>query len=336
MTTKVRPVSESPAFNYHCNISNATNYSSQLTDKLNNMDTSAKRFTHRQQFENVTPNSSAPASPPLGPQSQSSRSDLPIPSKVSDSSSRHSNTPSQFIFKKPEYDKHYHHTHFHHHLEKKDTIFHELKRFFKKGEKKKKRSLKDNVSEGSGGSSTTGSQLSFANDFNKDIERHYGKWGNFVGKGSGGSVRIIRRSLDSKTFAVKEFRKRNPGENYKEYVKKVTAEFCIGSTLHHFNVIEALDLIQEGHSFYEIMEYAPNDLFNVVMSGKMTMEEINCCWRQLLQGVEYLHSSGIAHRDLKLDNLMMDEKGIIKIIDFGCATVFKYPFESDVHLSKGK
>lgn len=115
----------------------------------------------------------------------------------------------------------------------------------------------------------------------------------------------------------------------------MTAEFCIGSTLHNFNVIEALDIIQEGQSFYEIMEYAPNDLFNIVMSGKMTPDEISCCWRQLLNGVKYLQSMGIAHRDLKLDNMVLDERGVVKIIDFGCATVIKYPFEDHVHLSKG-
>jgi len=160
--------------------------------------------------------------------------------------------------------------------------------------------------------------------------------GRFIGKGAGGSVRLIRRSADGKTFAVKQFRKRTPTENEKEYIKKVTAEFCIGSTLHHTNVIETLDLIQEGSNFFEIMEYAPNDLFNIVMSGKMTKEEIACCWRQSLAGVQYLVSMGIAHRDLKLDNMVLDERGIVKLIDFGCAVVVKYPFEEKVALSKGK
>lgn len=136
-------------------------------------------------------------------------------------------------------------------------------------------------------------------------------------------------------FAVKEFRKRGHSENEKEYIKKVTAEFCIGSTLHNPNVIEALDIIQEGHSFYEIMEYAPNDLFSIVMSNTMSPEEIACCWSQLLNGLKYLQDMGIAHRDLKLDNMVLDERGIVKIIDFGCATVIKYPFETNTHMSKG-
>lgn len=124
-------------------------------------------------------------------------------------------------------------------------------------------------------------------------------------------------------------------ESEKEYIKKVTAEFCIGSTLHHPNIIETLDIIQEGSSYFEIMEYAPNDLFNVVMSGMMSREEVACCWRQLLNGLEYLQSMGIAHRDIKLDNLVLDHYGILKIIDFGCSTVYKYPFENNITQTKG-
>lgn len=206
-------------------------------------------------------------------------------------------TPSQFIFKRPEYNKNYHDTHFHH-LEKKDTILHDLKRFFKNDKKKSHHKKSSVASSRPSLASSHGkiSDLSFANEFNKDLEGRYGKWGRFVGKGAGGSVRLIRRSTDNKTFAVKQFRKRGPNENEKEYVKKVTAEFCIGSTLHHANVIETLDIIQEGSAFYEIMEFAPNDLFNIVMSGRMTREEIACCWKQMLDGVSYLQHMGIAHR----------------------------------------
>lgn len=160
--------------------------------------------------------------------------------------------------------------------------------------------------------------------------------GRYIGKGAGGSVRLIQRASDNKTFAVKQFRKRLQHETEREYIKKVTAEFCIGSTLHHPNIVETLDFIQDGPNFYEIMEYCPNDLFNVVMSGMMSREEIACCWRQLLQGLDYLHSMGIAHRDLKLDNLVLDHMGILKIIDFGCSCVFKYPCGNNIIMSQGK
>lgn len=73
------------------------------------------------------------------------------------------------------------------------------------------------------------------------------------------------------------------------------------------------------------MEYAPFDLFSVVMSGKMSRPEIYCVFRQIVDGVDYLHSIGLAHRDLKLDNCVMTETNVVKIIDFGTATVFHYP-----------
>lgn len=149
-------------------------------------------------------------------------------------------------------------------------------------------------------------------------------------------MRLMKRSSDGVTFAVKEFRARHPYETEKEYAKKVTAEFCIGSTLHHGNIIETLDIVHEKGKWYEVMEYAPYDLFAIVMTGKMSREEITCSWLQILAGVTYLHSMGLAHRDLKLDNVVVNEHGIMKIIDFGSASMFKYPFENEIVLATGK
>lgn len=73
------------------------------------------------------------------------------------------------------------------------------------------------------------------------------------------------------------------------------------------------------------MEYAPYDLFSVVMSQKMCRPEVYCVFRQICEGVDYLHSIGLAHRDLKLDNCVMTTTNVVKLIDFGTATVFHYP-----------
>jgi serine/threonine protein kinase len=176
-------------------------------------------------------------------------------------------------------------------------------------------------------------QLPF--DDTHGLTSKYGKFGKVLGAGAGGSVRLMKRS-DNTVFAVKEFRTRHSYETEKEYAKKVTAEFCIGSALHHGNIIETLDIVQEKGKWYEVMEYAPYDLFAIVMTGKMSKEEVNCAFLQILSGVTFLHSSGLAHRDLKLDNVVVNEFGIMKIIDFGSAAVFKYPFENGITLAHGK
>lgn len=175
----------------------------------------------------------------------------------------------------------------------------------------------------------------FWDDLEGSVTKKYGKLGKVLGSGAGGSVRLIVRESDGVTFAVKEFVPRRPNESVKEYAKKCTAEFCIGSTLHHPNIIQTLDIINENNHFYEVMEYAPIDFFAVVMSGQMTRSEINCCLKQITLGVSYLHSVGLAHRDLKLDNCVVTKDGIVKLIDFGSAVVFKYPFEEETVMAHG-
>lgn len=155
----------------------------------------------------------------------------------------------------------------------------------------------------------------------------YGKMGKELGSGAGGSVRLITRPSDNKTFAVKEFRPKRADESLKDYTRKCTAEYCIGSTLRHPNIIRTIDIIHELNRYFEVMEYAPIDFFTVVMSGEMTRQEINCCLKQIIEGVSYLHSLGLAHRDLKLDNCVLTTRGILKIIDFGSAVIFKYPYD---------
>lgn len=99
----------------------------------------------------------------------------------------------------------------------------------------------------------------------------------------------------------------------------------IGSTLHHPNIIETVDIISDHGHYYEVMQYAEFDLFSIVMSGKMSRPEIYCVFKQIVDGVDYLHSMGLAHRDLKLDNCVMTPDNTVKLIDFGTAVVFRYP-----------
>ncbi|KAJ3283404.1 serine/threonine-protein kinase HAL4/sat4 [Borealophlyctis nickersoniae] len=125
-----------------------------------------------------------------------------------------------------------------------------------------------------------------------------------------------------KLYAIKEFRKRRKDETQREYVKKLISEFCISSNMKHENVIETVDLIQDEqrNKWCQVMEYmAGGDLYNHITQGDIVdADEINCLFKQLLNGVAYLHSVGVSHRDLKPENLLLDAQNrILKITDFG-------------------
>lgn len=86
------------------------------------------------------------------------------------------------------------------------------------------------------------------------LSKKYGKWGKVLGSGAGGTVRLIKGATKQggSTYAVKEFRPRRQGESEKEYQRKVTAEFCVGVTLRHTNVIETVDIVCDHGHYYEV------------------------------------------------------------------------------------
>ncbi|EST09075.1 Protein kinase domain protein [Kalmanozyma brasiliensis GHG001] len=160
-----------------------------------------------------------------------------------------------------------------------------------------------------------------------------------IGKGATAVVRLAHKwdRSTEKLYAVKEFRKRRKNETEKEYVKKLTSEFCISSTLHHINIVETVDLVQdENRHWCEVMEYCPGgDLYAAIKRGGMSQAEVECSFKQILNGIFYLHSMGVAHRDIKPENLLLDGHGHIKITDFGVSDVFRMCWEKTTHYSKG-
>ncbi|CAO3583039.1 unnamed protein product [Absidia cylindrospora] len=169
------------------------------------------------------------------------------------------------------------------------------------------------------------------------------KWGTcqeIIGRGAFGVVRVAHKKDTSspnskeRLYAVKEFRKRN-SESPKGYVKRLTSEFCIASTLHQINVIETLDLLPLNDTSYmycQVMEYCDGgDLFNLIYECStrgLDIPEANCFFKQLIRGVNYIHSMGIAHRDLKPENLLLTSTGCLKISDFGSSECFRVGWEA--------
>ncbi|KAF9696672.1 hypothetical protein EKO04_005516 [Ascochyta lentis] len=161
-----------------------------------------------------------------------------------------------------------------------------------------------------------------------------GKRGKILGKGATAEVRIMARrgvSKDEQLVAVKIFRERNPEETEEDYIMKIKSEYSIAQSLHHPNIVETLRLCTNRGQWNHVMEFCTHgEIYSLVerklfaggVEGFYSREDRLCFFKQLLRGVDYLHSHGIAHRDIKLENLLVDKDGHLKISDFGVAEVF--------------
>jgi protein-serine/threonine kinase len=152
-----------------------------------------------------------------------------------------------------------------------------------------------------------------------------GRRGKQIGRGATATVKIMCRKGCSKgiQYAVKEFRKCGRNEDQKEYEQKVKSEFSIANSLHHPNVVKTVRLCRHAGRWNHVMEYCSyGDLYSLVQKGYLQIEDNLCLFKQLLQGIAFLHENGIAHRDIKLENLLLSNEGYLKITDFGVSEAF--------------
>lgn len=153
----------------------------------------------------------------------------------------------------------------------------------------------------------------------------------YLGSGSFGEVRLykckekVNGCACNKSFVVKHI-KFNKFKRDQALVKKLRKnllnEYTIGTLLHHPCIRETLDVDLQDNSI--IFEYCPGvDFLNLLKDNCLNAnDEINY-FKQLIDGVSYMHNIGVAHMDLKLENILVDYiNKKIKIIDFGEASVF--------------
>lgn len=73
------------------------------------------------------------------------------------------------------------------------------------------------------------------------------------------------------------------------------------------------------------MQYAENGSILDIIHKERRLSETQAChfFRQIIAGVEYIHSQGVCHRDIKCENILLDERFVVKLIDFGFAKCYK-------------
>lgn len=156
----------------------------------------------------------------------------------------------------------------------------------------------------------------------------FGRHRDNLGKGATARVRTMcRKGFPNELYAVKEFRGKNKDETKDDYEKKVKSEYSIAKSLHHPNIIETVRLCLDHGRWCHVMEFcSEGDLWSLLkkkfLNKPERLSDRLCLFKQLMQGLNYLHSNGIAHRDIKLENLLITKDSKLKITDFGVSEVF--------------
>ncbi|GAA5951592.1 hypothetical protein JCM3765_005979 [Sporobolomyces pararoseus] len=155
--------------------------------------------------------------------------------------------------------------------------------------------------------------------------------GRIIGQGTFGKVRLGVHRLTGTRVAIKQVSKSlsssnsNSSDPSSSPLSLLTREIHHHRRLRHPHVLSLYELIATESSIYLVTELcAGGELFDyLVEKGRLPLEETRQLFGQLVLGIAYLHGEGVVHRDLKLENVLLDERCRVKVADFGFGREFE-------------
>ena len=144
-----------------------------------------------------------------------------------------------------------------------------------------------------------------------------------ISKGTFSKVFLGKHIITSEKVAIKRFDK-TLYKNDLQNLKRLNKELEILKIVTHENIVKLLEIIENNNKIYIITEYCPNDLYSqIIINQKLPEKQALKYFEQIISALNYLHEKGIAHRNLKLDNILLTNNNTqIKIIDFGLSTFY--------------
>ncbi|KAF4614335.1 hypothetical protein G7Y89_g15402 [Cudoniella acicularis] len=153
------------------------------------------------------------------------------------------------------------------------------------------------------------------------------KWmkGALIGQGSFGSVYLALHAVTGELLAVKQVETPSPGANSatdarkKSMIDALKREISLLRDLQHPNIVQYLGASSSAEHLNIFLEYVPGGSVQTMLNSYGALREplIRNFVRQIVTGLAYLHGRDIIHRDIKGANILVDNKGGIKISDFG-------------------
>ncbi|XP_074660471.1 uncharacterized protein LOC141912936 [Tubulanus polymorphus] len=146
------------------------------------------------------------------------------------------------------------------------------------------------------------------------------KKGTRIGRGAYGTV-WLGLTDSGNLIAVKQIELNTQDNKAKREYEKIEDELELLKTLKHRNIVEFYGTSLEDGVVSIFMEYIPGGSIADLLARFGALEEavFSIYTKQILEGLEHIHSKGVIHRDIKGGNVMLTQDGVIKLIDFGCA-----------------
>lgn len=154
-----------------------------------------------------------------------------------------------------------------------------------------------------------------------------------IGEGAYGKVYLAKDIKNNREVAIKKMKLSSLEEGVPISTLR---EISLLKEMNHINVIKLLDIIHLENRIILVFEYAKSDLKKLLAENGnkgFELKKAKGLLYQLLKGINYIHKMKILHRDLKSENLLISDQGVIKIADFGLARGYGLPisvFRSDV------
>ena len=140
-----------------------------------------------------------------------------------------------------------------------------------------------------------------------------------IGEGGMANVYLANDTILNRKVAVKVLR--GDLANDEKFVRRFQREALSASSLNHPNIVEMYDVGEDDGNFYIVMEYVDGKNLKQLIKRrtKLSLTEVVDIMKQLTDGIAHAHDSFIIHRDIKPQNMLILDNGLVKITDFGIA-----------------
>jgi serine/threonine protein kinase len=159
-------------------------------------------------------------------------------------------------------------------------------------------------------------QYHYINNKYPETQMHFYKYGRLIGRGAFGKVNLSLHVCSGRLVAIKSFEKKNLKSKHAK--TKIMHEINILKKLRHPYISQILDTFETDTHIFIVLEYICGDLLGFLRKRSKIPENFaKIIFKQIIEGLKYIHQNKIVHRDIKLDNILIDLTNTVKICDFG-------------------